>query len=236
MDFSDFSRHFNEFISLAVSYWYILLPVSLAMIFGSRWFPKFALVLAGFFGGAFFLYPTLSQIQFLQDFIKSNPNSEMLLVLIVGIVCAIALLFLLKIFFFLAGLALGFVIGQWLWGLFLQLPGLNTLANSTPGVIAYGPIIAGGVFGLLLGFYAFFKQDEVVSFFSTIIGSLILGTFSIYGLSLLKPEWFGNFNPDAATQEIVSLPPVTMVIFLVIVLVLVFLGMRFSRPRGKRTA
>jgi hypothetical protein len=222
------------FFQLLLTYWYIALPFSVALLFASKWFPKVLIAALGFVGGMFFLMPVLKSIPAINDFIGTNPSLDLPIAIITGIVCAVVILVLFKFVFFLGGLLIGFFIGVWVWNIASPWV-LDQIRAQTPGfeIPSWVVWVFAGIIALLIGIFAIVSHEKTVSFLSLLTGSLILDFFLLHFLGQWRTDLFGTITKPQGVDDIPALTTLGILVFVVALLILMFIGYGFSRSHWK---
>jgi len=217
------------FFQLLITYWYIALPFSIALLFASRWFPKVLIAALGFVGGLFFLMPLLKTIPAVNELLVSNPSLDLPIALFVGVICAVVTLGLFKFVFFLGGVLIGFFIGVWLWN--IANPWIiDQIRLQTPGfeIPQWTVWVFAGVFALIVGIFAILSHEKTVSFLSILSGALILDFYLLFLLGQSNPGLFGMITKPSGANEAPALTTNGILVFVGALLVLMFIGYRFS--------
>ena len=216
----------SVYISTFVHYWQFILPFSLALMFGSRFIPKFIIILTGFVIGFSFIYPYLLTITYFNNMIVKNPSLALPIQVIIGIVSAAAFWGLFKILGFLGGfLILGFL-GKTLFEVLLKnnVSLQQSIAKLPISIQTFGWLIFIG-FGVIGGIIVLKKTDEAIQFLSIVVGSALVSFYTIYGIEILTKS--GNILRILANSpksgEIISLSKEEMVTFLIFTLVYIFI-------------
>ncbi len=224
---------FYPMFSVLINYWYISLPAAIALLFGSRWFPKIVVSTIGFFAGMFLIFPLLLQVQFIGDYISNNPSSEIFFQILTGLVVAAIVYSIFKFVFFVGGFIFGAFIGMWLWKILF--PSLTNFLTTNfpnyqlPDWVYYAFI---GILGLIIGLLAIISQEKTMVFISIISGAMIIMFLGVYGLLKLTSGTFGSLN-NSANGNLVSIQMSTwgVLVFFVGMIILMFIGFRISyRP------
>ncbi|HNR63767.1 MAG TPA: hypothetical protein PKM99_05745 [Thermotogota bacterium] len=218
-----------SFFQLLLTYWYIALPFSVALLFASRWFPKVLIAALGFVGGMFFLMPLLKTIPAVNDLLAGNPSLDLPIAILVGVICAVVILGLFKFVFFLGGLLIGFFIGVWIWN--VANPWIiDQIRTQTPGFDMPQWIVwvFAGVFAIFIGIFAIVSHEKTVSFLSILSGALILDFYLLHFLGNFNADLFGTITKPSGAEEIPALTTIGLLVFVAALLILMFIGYRFS--------
>jgi len=229
---------FYPMFSVLIEYWYISLPAAIALLFGSRWFPKIVISAVGFFAGFFLIFPLLLQIKVIGDYITANPSSEIFFSLLTGVVVAAIVYSIFRFVFFLGGLLFGAFIGMWLWKILY--PTLDSFLTTQfpnyqlPDWVYYVFI---GVLGLIIGILALASQEKTLIFISIISGSMIAMLLALYGLMQVTVDTFGKIQTSATGQiSSFNLSTAGILVFFIGIIVLMFIGFKVSYATRRQTA
>ncbi len=205
-----------------VKYWTLILPLSLALMFGSRFIPKFIIILTGFVIGFSFIYPYLLTLNYFNDFIAKQPNMALPIQIIVAIVSAAAFWGLFKILGFLGGfLILGFLSKT----LFEIIMNNNQSLQTTISNLSLTPQTVGWLvfigFGIVGGIIVLKKTEEAIQFLSILVGAVLTSFYTLYAFELVSKT--GNIikilSQSDKSKVIFSLTNEEMLIFLVFTLI-----------------
>jgi len=229
----------NSFLPLLTSivdYWYISLPLAIALLLASRWFPKVIIAIVGFFAGTTLVFPVIANIEYVKGLIAGNPTAEIVFTVLTGLVIAAVVFALFKFIFFLGGLLAGFFIGIWLWN--IVYPGILTyVVKQYPGFSTpnWLPFAVAGGFAVLIGIMALLSQEKAVSFISILTGSLIFSFFFSYWLSQSFPTLFGTVTRNQTQITSIDFSAIGLLFFVISLVFFVFSGFFASRYRRIQT-
>lgn len=219
-------------LTYVFQYWYFAIPISIALLLGSRWFPQVIIAVVGLVGGMFFLWPFyLKTIPFIEEFITNNPSADIPLSLVTGVIIGALLFALFKFFFLITGVVFGFFLGLWLFNMISPtiIDQIQTTANFT--VPSWASWVVAGVFAVLIGIFAWLSHEKTMSFISIFVGAFILDFFILFGLCKLFPEFLGTFAIKGNIIERVSILTPGLVAAAFILLLLIVTGYFLSRKR-----
>jgi len=217
----------NSLIQAVIENWYIVLPFSILMYFGARFFEAVTLFLVGAAIGFFYIFPVVNN-QF-ADFINGLSESvQKALPIIVALIIAVAFLAVYKVaVFILVALAAGGlvyfflkIIVDYLSANVEQLS--SFLGSSAVTYIVIGVAIIAAIVGGIMG------SKKSKSVFTTV--SIILGSVGmVLSAYVLLMNMAFNIPTDELTQNISAIHISAMGI-LVILLSIFGLKRAFSHP------
>jgi hypothetical protein len=198
------------YISSLIKNWFYILPFSLALMFGSRFIPKFLIIVTGFVIGFSLIFPYLLTIQHFNDFITKNPSLSLPIQVIIGVVSAAAFWGLFKMLGFLGGfLILGFL-GKALFDIIVKNnSSLNNLISglSIPSQTVSWLVFIG--FGIVGGIIVLKKTEEAIEFLSILVGSALAAFYSVYYFEYLTKQQFHHHPPyQKLMRRVLYSPPV----------------------------
>ncbi|HOO33856.1 MAG TPA: hypothetical protein PK466_11470 [Thermotogota bacterium] len=221
-------------LSQIIVHWYFSIPVAIALLFASNFFPKIIISVIGFIIGIGMVFPMISNIEYIRNIIGNSSNANIVFMIITGLVIAGVVYALFKFLFFVGGLISGFFIGAWVYN--LVYPAVESyIIQQFPGYVAPSWLsfaIAGG-FGVLIGVLALISQEKAIAFISIISGSLILSFFSSYWLIQFFPDVLGEIQMSQNLICQMQYTSVGILIFVILIIFLCFLGFYSSRRFGK---
>ncbi|PLV57175.1 hypothetical protein [Thermotoga sp. SG1] len=182
-------RVIGDFLKLVVENWYFSLPAALFLMFASRYVEHVAFAVLGFVMGINFVFPLLSKIEVLNNYL-SNENVRTIVMVAVGVLTAVVIYVLYKYLVFLAA----FVVVS-----FLAYYVINFMVNSfNIQNVQYMDWIVLGLsvlIGFLAGITAYRKEKDFARMLSVIVGSAVLAALVLQYLAGLfnmefRPESF----------------------------------------------
>ena len=225
----DYLSQSAVYMSTFVKYWYFIFPLSLALMFGSRFMPKFIIIVTGFIIGFSFIFPYLLTINSFSSFITKTPSLSLPIQVIISIITAAAFWGLFKILGFLGGfLILGFL-GKALFDMVdknnVSLQNLVAKTSISPQTFGWLVFIGFGVIG---GIIVLRKTDETIQFLSILVGSVLTAFYSLYYFEVLTKmgnmvSILKNASNNGKVKEIISLSSKEMSVFLVLTVVYIFI-------------
>ncbi len=226
--------YFFPLLSQIINQWYFSIPVGIALILASKLFPKIIISVIGFIAGIGFVYPLISNIEYIKNLIGGNQTADLLFMILTGIVVAAIVFALFKFLFFLVGLLAGFFIGIWLYNIIS--PGIyGSITTNYPEFLApaWIPFVFAGFLAVIIGILALISQERAVSLISIVIGALIISFYALYWLIQILPDIFGKIDMRNGEIITLNLSGVGILAFVIIIMILCFLGFKTGRFRPK---
>jgi hypothetical protein len=214
-----------------------ILPFSLALMFGSRFIPKFIIILTGFVIGFSFIYPYLLTVNAFNEFIIKQPNFALPIQVIIAVISAAAFWGLFKILGFLGGfLILGFLSKTLFEIIMKNSQSLQASVSNLPiSAQTLGWLVFIG-FGIIGGIIVLKKTDEAIQFLSMLVGAVLTSFYTLYAIEVVSK--MGNLirilSQSDQSKEMLSLTNQEMVIFLVFIFIYIFLVYYLTNRAMKR--
>ncbi len=223
-------------LSQIIVHWYISIPVAIALLFASNFFPKIIISVVGFIIGIGMVFPMISNIEYIRNIIGDSANANLVFAIITGLVIAGVVYALFKFLFFVGGLLSGFFIGAWVYNLIY--PAIESFiiqqyaSYQAPSWLMFA---VAGAFGVLIGILALISQESTISFISIISGSMILSFFTSYWLIQFLPDALGRIELQADQISTLQYTNIGLLVFVILIIVFCGLGFysgrRFARGR-----
>lgn len=229
LSFEQLMENANQHLWLLLESWYVMIPICIFLIFAARFVEKVSVSLFGFLLGGFVVYPIIyDRFEQFRQWVNESQVTQYVAFFVIGVLCAIALYVLFKVFVFLVGFfaaagviyyLLDFVIKR-----FEILPKMNEFVQQNWFVILLG-ICA--VFGVFAGLFAMRKSSSVIATLSLLAASVILS------IELIGWVYFVSSKDKEKTTALFS-STAGLVVLLTLSLVIFAFGIYFNFSRKRR--
>ncbi|WP_041083396.1 hypothetical protein [Thermotoga profunda] len=229
LSFEQLVENANQYLWLLMQSWYVVIPICVFLIFAARFVEKISVSLFGFLLGGFVVYPMLyDRFEKFREWVTGSELTQYVAFFVLGIICAIALYVLFKVFVFLVGFFVGGGVVYYLLDFLIKrfdvLSKTNQFIQQNWFVIMLG-ICA--VFGIITGLLAVRKSSSVIAILSLLAASVILSIEAI--------GWIYFFlSKDQEKTTALFSSTVGLVALLVLSLVVFALGIYFNFSKRKR--
>lgn len=219
----------NQYLWLLMQSWYVVIPICVFLIFAARFVEKISVSLFGFLLGGFVVYPMLyDRFEKFREWVTGSELTQYVAFFVLGIICAIALYVLFKVFVFLVGFFVGGGVVYYLLDFLIKrfdvLSKTNQFIQQNWFVIMLGICAA---FGIITGLLAVRKSSSVIAILSLLAASVILSIEAI--------GWIYFFlSKDQEKTTALFSSTVGLVALLVLSLVVFALGIYFNFSKRKR--
>ncbi len=227
--FEQLIENANQYLWLLLASWYVIIPICVFLIFAAKYVEKISVSLFGFLLGGFVVYPMLcDRFEKFREWVTGSEMTQYLAFFVIGILCAIALYVLFKVFVFLVGFfaAAGVVyyLVDFLIKRFDILPKTNEFIQNNWFVILLGICALAGI---ISGFFAVKKSSSVIAVLSLLAASVILS------IEMIGWIYFLFSKDQQKTSELFSTTAGLVVLFM-LSLVIFICGIYLNFSRKKR--
>lgn len=229
LSFEQLVENANQYLWLLMQSWYVVIPICVFLIFAARFVEKISVSLFGFLLGGFVVYPMLyDRFEKFREWVTGSELTQYVAFFVLGIICAIALYVLFKVFVFLVGFFVGGGVVYYLLDFLIKrfdvLSKTNQFIQQNWFVIMLGICAA---FGIITGLLAVRKSSSVIAILSLLAASVILSIEAI--------GWIYFFlSKDQEKTTALFSSTVGLVALLVLSLVVFALGIYFNFSKRKR--
>ncbi|HOB16363.1 MAG TPA: hypothetical protein PLO45_00220 [Defluviitoga sp.] len=211
----DFNNVFVNFYYLLTNSIYIILPISIFLLFFSKVSSKISVFLIGLYASYSILIPYLLKISFISDFIKNFHDYSFFIYLIISILFAFVFYQIFKMGFFIGGFLLGGLAGYAI-GTFIISSNIEWL-ESIPFPPSYIPWIIFSILGLIIAIIFAKNFEAILSVLSVLFGAFILSFYTLYLLERYTDIRVGTNSlleafPKLSQTEFLSL----LIIFIIL--------------------
>lgn len=229
LSFEQLVENANQYLWLLMQSWYIVVPICVFLIFAARFVEKISVSLFGFLLGGFVVYPMLcDRFEKFREWVTGSELTQYVAFFVLGIICAIALYILFKVFVFLVGFFVGGGVVYYLLDFLIKrfdiLSRTNQFVQQNWFVILLGICAA---FGIVAGFFAVRKSSSVIAILSLLAASVILS------IEVIGWIYFFLSKDQEKTTALFS-STVGLVVLLVLSLIVFTLGIYFNFSRKRR--
>jgi len=197
----------GDFFRLIIKNCYFSLPAALFLMFAARYVEHIAFAVIGFVIGINFVFPLLSNIEFLKSYL-TNENVKVVVLVATGVLTAVVLYVLYRYLVFLAALVTVTFVAYYVINFLVS--SFNLQSVQYMNWITFGLSV---FIGLLAGLTAYRKEKEFARILSVVVGAAIFSVLVLFYLSGL----FGvEFKPESLFAN-------KMMIFFYVSLFLLFL-------------
>jgi hypothetical protein len=212
----DFNNVLINLYYLLVNSIYIILPISIFLLFFSKVSSKISIFLIGVYASYSILIPYLLKIEFISNFINNFYDYSFFIYLTISVLFGFVFYQLFKIGFFIGGFLLGGLAGYSIGTLIIS--SNNEWLNNIPFSITYIPWIIFSILGLIIAF-VFAKNFEVIlAVISVLFGAFILSFYTIYLLEKYAGIIIGNNSLIKSFTEL-SQPEFLSILIIFIILI-----------------
>ncbi len=213
-------------------YWYITICLAIGLLLGNRWFPKVLIFMIGFFFGMFYLFPILTEYDFVHSWIQNNPNLGFSVSVGFGLITAFVGCALFQILFFLGGFIAGGALGLWLWSILAPV----VYSHLREDGIHYPWIqwVFAGILGLVVSVLVFVSIEKTISLISIFLGGFTISILSLWVLIQIQPQWFGNYQTEP--EPFFHWKPAGIAVFFGVFAIMVSFGWKMGSRKKKAYA
>lgn len=230
LTFEELMQNADQYLWLMMQTWYVVIPICAFLIFAAKYVEKVSVSLFGFLLGGFVIYPMLfDRFEKFRQWAMGSELTQYVAFFVIGIISAVALYVLFKVFVFLVGFFAGAGVVYYLLDFLIKrfdlLSKTNEFVQKNWFVVLLGLC---AVFGIFFGFFAMKKSSSVIAVLSLVAASVIL--------SILVVGWlyFLITNDQEKTIELFS-TKAGIVVLLVLSLIIFSLGIYLNFSRKRKT-
>lgn len=216
----------ESLVKVIISNWIPSLIVGAAGLFLNTIAVKLAMVVLGFYVGAYLLYPISGEyLDFMKDVTK-DPTKAQIAFWVFGGAGGLGLILLYNFFLFLVGALVSGAVIYFLYSYIDQ--SFNISKYITFMDPSYFKLAIVGVFGIIGGLYAYLKEKQVSQWLGIGVGSAILSIslIHVFNTFVRKMSFDESYNFIMSTTG--------LYIMLALFIVFIYIGYLITKKRNKR--
>ncbi|HOB54801.1 MAG TPA: hypothetical protein PLK41_03380 [Defluviitoga tunisiensis] len=212
----DFNNVFANLYYLLTNSIYIILPISIFLLFFSKVSSKISIFLIGVYASYSVLIPYLLKIEFVGNFINNFYDYSFFIYLILSALFGFIFYQLFKIGFFIGGFLLGGLAGYSIGTLIISTN--NEWLKNIPFSISYIPWIIFLILGFVIAFVFAKNYEIILAVLSVLFGAFILSFYIIYLLEKYAGIIIGNNSLIKSFTELSQPEFLSMLIIFIILI------------------